>query len=172
MPEKLSELRLYPDAPDLTTVGEGAHGYEPRFALWSNGGVKQRFVAVPSGSTQPPDPNDLSEGTVFFKTFSFEVAGEPEHRPIETRAMRLGDGGWEYYRYLWNEAAGDAVLLTTRTSEPTLGRRLRGTRPSKPHVPGLPGRSHRVRQRSALALDRCPRFQGALLDWRRRRQRG
>lgn len=64
-----------------------------------------------------PDSEQFAQGTMFFKTFSFERAARSEPRPIETRVMRLGGSGWEYYRYLWDESAGDAYLLASRGSE-------------------------------------------------------
>lgn len=119
MPERLSELGLYPSAPNLDVVGGGAIAYTPRFPLWSDGGEKQRFIAHPDGleAAPAPYPEDSALGTVFFKTFSFETERDSGLLPVETRVMRLGDEGWEYYRYLWEEDGQDAVLLTSRESQ-------------------------------------------------------
>jgi hypothetical protein len=122
LPERLSDFHLYPEAPDLGVVAQGALAYEPEWPLWSNGGEKQRFIAVPadaqgSAFEELPDPEQLPLGTAFFKTFSFvldENGSAPS--PVETRVMRLGDEGWEFARYQWNETRTDASLVTTPRS--------------------------------------------------------
>jgi len=119
MPARLSSIGLYPDAPDLDIVARGAFAYSPRFPLWSDGGEKQRFVAVPdtTDAAPAPYPEEFPLGTVFFKTFSFETERDAGLRPVETRVMRLEGEGWKFYRYLWREDASDAELLTSPRSE-------------------------------------------------------
>lgn len=119
LPPRLSEFGVYPKAPDLSAKPRGVFGYEPRFPLWSNGSSKDRFVVPPEASegVPMPDSDQVAQGTMFFKTFSFEREAESEPRPVETRVMRLGGSGWEYYRYLWDDSAEDAFLLGSKGSE-------------------------------------------------------
>jgi hypothetical protein len=119
LPRRLSEFGVYPKAPDLSVTPKGIYEYEPRFPLWSNGSSKDRLVVPPDASEgmPAPDSDQFAQGTMFFKTFSFEGGERNEPRPIETRVMRLGGGGWEYYRYLWDASAADAFLLASRGSE-------------------------------------------------------
>jgi hypothetical protein len=107
-PKKLSETGLYPLAPDLTKVPTMVHDYEPAWPLWSNGLQKARHVVVPEGAkvdTSDRDAWSFPKGTLFFKTFS------DDERPIETRVLRLGDDGWEFADYQWNDDGTDADLL-------------------------------------------------------------
>lgn len=114
MPELLSSIGLYPSAPNLDVVARGAFAYTPRFPLWSNGSEKRRFVALPGADAAPePYPDDFAPGTTFFKTFLFESEEGSKLRPVETRVLRLENEGWNYYRYLWNDKASDAQLLTS-----------------------------------------------------------
>jgi hypothetical protein len=51
------------------------------------------------------------------KTFSYPVPdASGTLRPVETRAIRLGEEGFEYAVYLWDEAAEDATLLDLKKS--------------------------------------------------------
>lgn len=112
MPSRLSDIGLYPLAPDMSVTPRQALSYAPRFPLWSDGGHKERFVAVPEGSALPgPDSAAVARGTLFFKTFFYDRYGDSNLEPVETRALRFENDGWAYYRYLWAEGADDALLL-------------------------------------------------------------
>ena len=82
--------------------------YEVGYPLWSGGGGKSRFLALPAGE-QIDDRGEtwrFPPGAVAFKTF-LEC-----DRPLETRALRREDGGaWGYAAYLWDAEAVDAQLL-------------------------------------------------------------
>jgi hypothetical protein len=79
--------------------------YAPAWPLWSNGLAKQRWVYVPKGTSVDTRTEDWTfpVGSVLFKTFS------DGQTPVETRAMRLLDDGWEYGIYVWD---GDDAVLT------------------------------------------------------------
>ncbi|MEM1416349.1 MAG: hypothetical protein AAGH15_15680 [Myxococcota bacterium] len=105
LPERLSEVGLYPDAPDLARTHPAVVRYTPRFPLWTNGSFKSREVALPEGGVvtfegeQPVFP----VGTLLFKTFGYASG------PVETRVMRReADGEWSYAVYLWE--GNDATL--------------------------------------------------------------
>lgn len=119
LPERLSELGLYPILAQRTKVHSRAIAYEPRYPLWSNGSAKQRFVVLPRGATidSSKTPWEFPEGTLFFKTFSYpeETRGE---RAIETRVLRRARDGYEFATYRWNEAQTEAELLDGKKSVP------------------------------------------------------
>lgn len=94
-PEQLSEL-LDPDDPQLVP-------FEPSWPLWSNGLDKQRWAHVPGPVVASGGRWYYPEGTLFFKTFSWEG------QPVETRAMRRTLEGWDYGAWLWE--GDDATLL-------------------------------------------------------------
>jgi len=107
-PELLSETGLFPFAPDLSRVPSMVHGYAPAWPLWSNGLGKSRHLAIPKGAAV--DTSDRAAwrfplGTLFFKTFS------DDERHIETRVLRLGNDGWEFAAYRWNDDGADANKL-------------------------------------------------------------
>ncbi len=102
LPALLSELPLYESWEDQTPT-PGVYVYEPSFPLWTNGSEKWRLVAAPDGKR--PEPDALMEGTLFFKTFSYEG------RRVETRVIRYESDGLTYGVYQWNAEQTDAVLL-------------------------------------------------------------
>ncbi len=83
--------------------------YDVNAALWSDGASKQRFFAIPDGTTisvQPSGDFDFPNGTVLAKTFS--LGG----KRIETRLfMRHLNGTWAGYSYEWNDLETEATLL-------------------------------------------------------------
>ena len=79
--------------------------------FWSDGATKERFLAVPDGTTITVGAGaeghlELPNGSVLVKTFS--LAG----KRIETRLLvHHDDGGWAGYSYEWLDDQSDAVLL-------------------------------------------------------------
>jgi mono/diheme cytochrome c family protein len=101
LPERLSQ----------TGLGEpGVRTFEPRFALWSDGAAKRRWIALPPGAqvdASQPDAWRFPAGTRLWKEFSVDG------RPVETRHFMLGaDGRWEFASYVWDGA--DAVKAPAR----------------------------------------------------------
>lgn len=93
LPERLSQ----------TGLGEpGVRAFEPRFALWSDGAAKRRWIAMPPGTqvdASQPDAWRFPVGTRLWKEFSVDG------RPVETRHFVLGaDGRWEFASYVWDGA--------------------------------------------------------------------
>lgn len=111
--------------------GEGLIAFSPQYPLWSDGADKQRWIALPPGTSIDagrPDAWDFPRGTRLWKTFSH--AG----RPVETRYIeRAADGRWRYATYVWRADSAEADLAP-----------LRGTVLSIPEAPGgryvVPGR--------------------------------
>jgi uncharacterized repeat protein (TIGR03806 family) len=107
-PRRLSQTGCFEGAR-LERPAPGLVPYEVNSPLWSDGGSKERWLALPAGGritvladgdfTFPP-------GTTLVKQFS--LAGSR----TETRLfVRHADGGWAGYSYAWDEQQADAVLL-------------------------------------------------------------
>jgi hypothetical protein len=108
-PYYLSQTGLYLDtaqtklAPDLLE-------FEPRFALWSDGADKRRWLRLPHGTSvdsQDPDHWQLPVGAVLYKEFA------RDGKRLETRVIaRLGPGADDYFMgaFVWREDQSDAEL--------------------------------------------------------------
>jgi uncharacterized repeat protein (TIGR03806 family) len=87
----------------------GLVAYEPAAAFWSDGATKERWLAIPNGtSISVGSDGDFSfpNGTVLMK--HFRLGGSL----IETRLfMRHLDGDWAGYTYEWNAQRTDATLV-------------------------------------------------------------
>lgn len=133
-PRKLSETGLFADTT-AHRVAPGVIPYSVNSELWSDGALKERFLAVPGegqiefdGVTYPQPPPGADPGwrfphdTVLVKTFSLELEpGNPaSRRRLETRILHhkkmpgteeYGDQFWRGYTYVWNDEQTDAELL-------------------------------------------------------------
>ena len=120
LPAKLSDVGIYSGSRVSAPV-QPAQAYEPSYPLWSDGGEKFRSFVLPAGtSTDATDPDNyvFPLGTLIFKTFSFATPTSPRQPvPVETRLLRLTDGGWELAAYIWDEDAADADLLDLKRSQ-------------------------------------------------------
>ena len=101
LPERLSDTGLFLSG-DVEDVHPAVVRYEPGWPLWSNGSDKVRHLVLPEGTAvdETTDPWTFPRGTLFLKTFRYEVDGLV--RPYETRALRLAADGWEYGSWLWD----------------------------------------------------------------------
>jgi len=129
-PRKLSETGLFASTKDHIPA-KGLIPYSVNAELWSDGAIKDRFIAVPGDAkieyetvTYPqPAPGSLPgwrfpDGTVLVKTFALET--EPgKKRRLETRLLvvervggteEYGDQVWNGYTYIWNDDQTDAEL--------------------------------------------------------------
>ncbi|MFG6430425.1 hypothetical protein [Roseateles sp. LYH14W] len=101
LPERLSQTGL---------AEAGVRAFEPRFALWSDGAAKRRWIALPpGGQVDASQPNALRfpAGTRLWKEFSVDG------RPVETRVITLAaDGRWEFASYVWQ--GDDAIRAPAR----------------------------------------------------------
>ncbi len=121
LPERFSEVGLYPVAPDFTVPAQ-AVPYEPAWPLWSNGSAKRRHIVLPAGETIDAGaaPWVFPAGTLLFKTFLYPDEGFRDGlRPIETRLMRLdAEGTWDYATYRWNGDGSEATLVDPTAPDP------------------------------------------------------
>ncbi len=103
----LSQLGLYTDAA-AGSVAPDALELEPRFALWSDGAVKRRWLRLPARTridTSDMDNWQFPTGTLAFKEFV------RDGRRVETRLIaRTGGGPRDYWMgaFVWNDDESDA----------------------------------------------------------------
>ena len=108
-PDRLSKTGcVSPNDPKKPASGLIAYGVNA--PLWSDGAVKDRWMALPDGQKITVNDTDghfdFPAGTVLMKTFS--LGG----KRIETRLFtRHDDGGWAGYTYEWLDDQSDAVFL-------------------------------------------------------------
>jgi uncharacterized repeat protein (TIGR03806 family) len=99
---------------DPTQPASGLIPYDIISPLWSDGAEKQRFLALPNGTTIDIDSQGdflFPYGTVLMKNFYIS------HTIVETRLLMRHLDGWAGYSYEWqydqNNNPVDAQLLTT-----------------------------------------------------------
>jgi hypothetical protein len=83
---------------------EGVRPYHPRFALWSDGADKERFVYLPAGAqidTSDPDRWGFPPGTRLYKTFS-RAGVRLETRILEKVSEARGLDAWTVRAYAWS----------------------------------------------------------------------
>ncbi|MEM7610634.1 MAG: PQQ-dependent sugar dehydrogenase [Pseudomonadota bacterium] len=97
------------DAADPTQPYAGLLGYDLIAPFWSDGAIKDRYIALPNGTTMSIDAGgdfDFPNGTIIVK--NFRLGGQL----IETRhLMRHTDGVWAGYTYEWNSAQTQATRV-------------------------------------------------------------
>ena len=107
-PQKLSETGCF-DPSDPTRPVPALIPFDVNASLWSDGAEKERWLAIPDGTTirvLPDGDFDFPAGTVLVK--AFWLAG----KRVETRLFVLhDDGAWAGYTYEWRDDQTDADLL-------------------------------------------------------------
>ena len=110
-PEHLTETGCV-DPLDPTKPAPGLIPYGVNSPLWSDGAIKDRWIALPEGGSLQVDLQgqlQLPVGAVVMKRFSL---GD---RPVETRLfVRHEDGAWAGYTWAWNEEGTEADLVRGR----------------------------------------------------------
>ncbi len=113
-PRTLSATGCF-DPTDATRPLPALIPFDLNSPLWSDGATKERFFAIPDGSTITLSSDgdfQLPNGSVTVKTFF--VGG----RRVETRLfLRHGNGQWAGYSYEWNDAQTDATLLPAQKTK-------------------------------------------------------
>ena len=111
-PTRLSESGCFSDLPSLTPA-PGVVPYDVNAALWTDGAIKDRHLAIPPGTEIERAVDGawrFPTGSVLLKSFSGPA------RPIETRVMVRRELDWAFHTYRWNDEGTDAVLLTERVT--------------------------------------------------------
>jgi len=100
-------------------AASGLVPYDINSPFWSDGFTKERFFAIPDGSTIARTSEgrfDFPAGSVLMKNF------RQNGTLIETRLlMHHPDGAWEGYSYEWNAGQTDATLVTATTTKSVNG---------------------------------------------------
>jgi uncharacterized repeat protein (TIGR03806 family) len=108
VPDALSETGCF-DAEDPSQPATGLVPYAVAAPFWSDGADKERWLAIPEGSTIAVDSQgdfQFPAGSVLAK--HFRLNGDL----IETRLfMRHPDGDWAGYSYEWDDPQTDAQLV-------------------------------------------------------------
>ena len=97
------------NASNATLPAGGLIPYAPNAPFWSDGAVKERWIALPDGMNITVGAEgdwDFPNGTVLMKNFHID------NRLVETRLfMRHPDGVWAGYSYEWNAEQTDATRV-------------------------------------------------------------
>jgi len=113
---------LYADG-SCTVLAAGVRAYHPRYALWSDGADKERFVYLPPGSsidTSDPDRWGFPIGTRLYKTFS--IGGvRIETRILEKIAAPRGTSSWTMTSYVWSADQRSVTLVGAFGAQDVLG---------------------------------------------------
>jgi glucose/arabinose dehydrogenase len=116
-PQRLSRTTVFSDVATLTP-GARLVPYEVSSALWSDGAVKDRWIALPEGKSaefRADGGISLPVGTVLVKQF-----GLPPRR-LETRVMVVGTEETYGLTYRWNVEGTDAELVREPAREVLAG---------------------------------------------------
>ena len=93
LPERLSQTGLYADIA-AKQIAPGVLSFSPQYPLWSDGARKQRWIALPPGTSVDASDSDawvFPVGTRLWKEFAFD-------RRIETRFLELTAAGCQVVR--------------------------------------------------------------------------
>ena len=110
-PTLLSQTGLYASGGS-GALAERVLPVQPRFALWTDGADKERFLWLPPGKRI--DASDANQwrfpiGTKLWKHFRFDG------QLVETRFLEKrrepDEGGWFQMAYVWNDARTDAQAV-------------------------------------------------------------
>jgi uncharacterized repeat protein (TIGR03806 family) len=98
--------------------------YSVNAELWSDGAIKERYLALPGGTDQRAGFAarrgwEFPNGTVAIKSFALELreGDASSKRWIETRFLTRQNDEWTGYSYAWNAAQTDAFLVDTGGSD-------------------------------------------------------
>ena len=116
-PEWLSQTGLFADTAALTPA-PGLLEYDVASPLWSDGALKQRWIALPGVEPIRFEPDggwDFPVGTALVKHFALDTGSGVKR--LETRVMLRQNGRWLGLTYRWNAAQDDAQLLRDEQQE-------------------------------------------------------
>jgi uncharacterized repeat protein (TIGR03806 family) len=125
-PRVLSETGLFASLNPLVAQ-PGLVPYSVNAPLWSDGAIKERYVAIPSKPGVDRAIEMAARGwnfpdeTVLVKSFALEmIKGDPRSRRwIETRLLTRQQGEWTGYSYRWNDEQTEAELVSADGADAT-----------------------------------------------------
>lgn len=114
-PKKLSETGLYTDL-EKKTPARSMIPYDVNVPLWSDHGLKERFMVLPKTNSivfSEQGRWGFPVGTVLVKNFILDLDERTaaKRKMLETRLLVHSPDGWAGYTYLWNDAQDEAHLL-------------------------------------------------------------
>ena len=114
-PRLLSQTGIFESTRE-NKIAAGVIPYSVNSPLWSDGAVKERFLALPNNQKMDYNPDGtwgFSDGAVLVKTFAMEMEkGDPASvKRLETRLLHYEQDHWRGYTYVWNDDQTDAKLL-------------------------------------------------------------
>lgn len=141
MPERLSKTGAFAELATLK-VADGLLPYAVNSPLWSDGALKQRWMALPTNTTihfTAKGEWTFPPGTVFVK--NFELAVDDAHpkllRRIETRLLVCDTNGTVYgASYKWRADDSDADMVVAGTNEDIPIKTTTGIRTQRWFYPG------------------------------------
>ncbi len=140
VPKRISELMAFTDLEKLT-VAPGIIPYDVNAAFWSDGAIKERWMAFPGNEQidfSPADAFSFPAGTVFIKNFELTVNEKTgAKRRLETRFLvRDKNSGVYGVTYKWRADGLDADLVTEPETENISVRTATGMRTQAWYFPG------------------------------------
>jgi hypothetical protein len=120
---------LYADG-SCSRLAAHVRSYRPKYELWSDGAIKERFIYLPPNTqidTTNPDRWAFPEGTRLYKTFSVD-GKRVETRVIEKTAAPASVDSWTFTSYAWSDdeltvaaanPAGESNVLGTTHDIPS-----------------------------------------------------
>jgi uncharacterized repeat protein (TIGR03806 family) len=118
VPQRFSQLGCF-DAANPSKPGPGLVPYDVNAPLWTEDADKQRWLAIPDGTTITVDAEGhfvLPKGAVLLKTFA------RDGQRLETRVwMNHPDAGWRGYSYRWSADGSDALLAADAGEQMPIG---------------------------------------------------
>jgi uncharacterized repeat protein (TIGR03806 family) len=118
---RISQLHAFTDLAHLVTA-PGIIPYGVNSPFWSDGALKQRWIALPANehiTFSATDGFSFPAGTVFIKNFDLTVnETNGATRRLETRFLvREENGGVYGVTYKWREDGSDADLVSSPVTE-------------------------------------------------------
>jgi putative heme-binding domain-containing protein len=118
-PHKLSETGLFVSVA-RNEPAPGVLPFAVNAAQWVDGGVAERFAAVPGSESLrwEDNRNVYPKDSVLVRTFSLPSgAGARQSRRVETQLLHFNGLRWNGYTYRWNDAETDADLVDAGGAE-------------------------------------------------------
>lgn len=106
-----------------TQLSPTVRAYEPRFALWSDGTSKERYIELPAGAVIDATEDDnwvFPVGTRLYKTFARDGV-KLETRIMEKTAAGRGVDTWSFRSYAWNKEQTGTVPAEDTGRQNVLG---------------------------------------------------
>ncbi len=117
-PSKLSDIpALLASGSGTDQTAQGIIAFEPAAQLWSDGTLKERFMALPGLDQvgyREAGGWDFPENSILIKNFILAMdERDPENtaRRLETRMLYRKNSQWHGFSFEWNEQQTDADLL-------------------------------------------------------------